>query len=53
MGIAGGAPGMNAVVEAGLPGGYDLIVLTNPTRRPPSASRGSCAGGSAPPIRTD
>jgi len=37
MGIAGGAPGINAVVEAGLPGGYDLIVLTN--LDPPAAER--------------
>jgi len=29
MGIAGGAPGLNAVVETGPPGGYDLIVLAN------------------------
>lgn len=29
FGIAGGAPGLNAVVETDLPGGYDLIVLAN------------------------
>ncbi|HCU13501.1 MAG TPA: hypothetical protein DGB72_15400 [Gemmatimonadetes bacterium] len=29
LGIAGGSGGMNAVVEGGLPGGYDLIVLAN------------------------
>lgn len=37
VGIAGGAPGVNAVVEAALPGGYDLIVLTN--LDPPAAER--------------
>jgi D-alanyl-D-alanine carboxypeptidase len=37
MGIAGGAPGINASVETGLPGGYDLIVLTN--LDPPAAER--------------
>jgi D-alanyl-D-alanine carboxypeptidase len=37
IGIAGGAPGINASVEAGLPGGYDLIVLTN--LDPPAAER--------------
>jgi D-alanyl-D-alanine carboxypeptidase len=26
IGIAGGAPGLNAVLETGLPGGYDIIV---------------------------
>ena len=36
-GIAGGAPGTNAIVEAGLPGGYDLIVLAN--LDPPAAER--------------
>ena len=37
IGIAGGAPGINAVVEGDLPGGYDLIVLTNVG--PPAAER--------------
>lgn len=37
MGIAGGAPGLNAVVEGDLPGGYDLIVLAN--LGPPAAER--------------
>jgi CubicO group peptidase (beta-lactamase class C family) len=37
MGIAGGAPGLNAVVEGDLPGGYDLIVLAN--LDPPAAER--------------
>ena len=37
MGIAGGAPGMNAVVEGDLPGGYDLIVLAN--LDPPAGER--------------
>ena len=29
MGIAGGSPGVNAAVEAGLRGGYNVIVLCN------------------------
>ena len=29
LAIAGGAPGLNAVVETDLPGGYDVIVLAN------------------------
>jgi D-alanyl-D-alanine carboxypeptidase len=29
LGIGGGAPGINAVLEGDLPGGYDLVVLTN------------------------
>lgn len=29
IGVAGGAPGLNAAVEGDLPGGYDLIVLAN------------------------
>ncbi len=29
LGAAGGAPGVNAMIEAGMPGGYDLIVLAN------------------------
>lgn len=37
LGIAGGAGGMNAVVEGDLPGGYDLIVLAN--LDPPTAER--------------
>ena len=37
LGIAGGAPGMNAVVEGDLPGGYDLVVLAN--LDPPTAER--------------
>ena len=35
IGIAGGAPGINAVVDGDLPGGYDLIVLSNAS--PPAA----------------
>jgi CubicO group peptidase (beta-lactamase class C family) len=35
IGAAGGSGGINAVMEGGLPGGYDLIVLTN--LDPPSA----------------
>jgi D-alanyl-D-alanine carboxypeptidase len=37
MGIAGGAPGLNAVLETDLPGGYDLIVLAN--LDPPAAEQ--------------
>jgi CubicO group peptidase (beta-lactamase class C family) len=37
IGIAGGAPGLNAVVDGDLPGGYDLIVLAN--LDPPTAMR--------------
>jgi CubicO group peptidase (beta-lactamase class C family) len=37
VGIAGGAPGLNAAVEGDLPGGYDVIVLAN--LDPPSAER--------------
>ena len=37
LGIAGGAPGINAVVEGELPGGYDLVVLAN--LDPPAAQR--------------
>jgi CubicO group peptidase (beta-lactamase class C family) len=29
MGIAGGAPGLNAALETGLPGGYAIVVLSN------------------------
>ncbi len=36
-GIAGGAPGINAVMEASMPGGYTLIVLSN--YDPPSAMK--------------
>lgn len=37
FGIAGGAPGINSVLEGGLPGGYDLVVLGN--LDPPAAQR--------------
>ena len=37
LGIAGGSPGVNAVLEGDLPGGYDLIVLAN--LDPPAAER--------------
>lgn len=37
LGVAGGAGGLNAVVEGELPGGYDLIVLAN--LDPPAAER--------------
>jgi len=37
LGIAGGSGGINAVVEGGLPGGYDLVVLAN--LDPPAAER--------------
>lgn len=37
VGIAGGAPGLNAAVEGDLPGGYDVIVLAN--LDPPAAER--------------
>jgi len=37
LGVAGGAPGINAVVEGEIPGGYDLVVLTN--LDPPAAMR--------------
>ena len=37
IGIAGGAGGLNAVLEGDLPGGYDLIVLAN--LDPPAAER--------------
>jgi D-alanyl-D-alanine carboxypeptidase len=29
IGVGGGSPGVNAMLEGGLPGGYDLVVLTN------------------------
>ena len=29
LGISGGAPGLNATLETGLPGGYHLVVLAN------------------------
>ena len=37
IGAAGGAPGINAVVEGDLPGGYDLVVMAN--LDPPAAER--------------
>ncbi|CAN5874705.1 hypothetical protein BH23GEM9_BH23GEM9_07740 [soil metagenome] len=37
VGIAGGAPGLNAAVEGDLPGGYDIIVLANMS--PPAAEQ--------------
>lgn len=37
VGIAGGAGGLNGVLEGDLPGGYDLIVLAN--MDPPAAER--------------
>lgn len=37
LGVAGGSGGVNAVVEGGLPGSYDLIVLAN--FDPPAAQR--------------
>ncbi|HEU5261892.1 MAG TPA: serine hydrolase domain-containing protein [Gemmatimonadales bacterium] len=37
FGIAGGAPGLNAVAEAGLPGGLDLVAMAN--LDPPAAQR--------------
>jgi D-alanyl-D-alanine carboxypeptidase len=37
VGIAGGAPGLNAVMEGDLGGGYDVIVLANLS--PPAAER--------------
>ena len=37
VGIAGGAPGLNAAVEGDLPGGYDVIVLAN--LDPPAAEK--------------
>ena len=37
VGIAGGAPGLNATVDGDLPGGYDVIVLAN--LDPPAAER--------------
>jgi len=41
IGIAGGAPGLNAVMEGELAGGYDVIVLANSD--PPAAERMSRA----------
>jgi CubicO group peptidase (beta-lactamase class C family) len=35
VGVAGGAPGLNAVLESGLPGGYTILVMSN--YDPPSA----------------
>ena len=37
VGIAGGAPGINAILDGDLPGGYDLIVLAN--LDPPAAEK--------------
>ncbi len=37
IGVAGGAPGLNAVLETALPGGYTIIVLSN--YDPPSAEK--------------
>jgi hypothetical protein len=37
IGVAGGAPGLNAVVEGAMPGGFDLVVLANVD--PPGAER--------------
>lgn len=37
VGVAGGAPGLNAVMEGDLEGGYDVIVLANLS--PPAAER--------------
>ena len=37
IGVAGGSGGTNAIVEGGLPGGYDLVVLAN--LDPPAAER--------------
>jgi hypothetical protein len=37
MGIAGGAPGINAAVESDLKGGFDIIVMSN--YDPPAAER--------------
>jgi len=37
VGVAGGAPGLNAAIEGDLPGGYDVIVLAN--LDPPAAER--------------
>jgi D-alanyl-D-alanine carboxypeptidase len=37
IGAAGGAPGLNALIEGDLPGGYDLVVMAN--LDPPAAER--------------
>lgn len=37
VGVAGGAPGINAVLEGDMPGGYDLIVMAN--MDPPAAQQ--------------
>ncbi len=37
IGVAGGAPGINTVVDGDLPGGYDVVVLSNFS--PPTAER--------------
>lgn len=52
IGVAGGAPGLNAAMEGDLPGGYDVIVLAN--LDPPAAERvarlirAALGGGSNP-----
>jgi len=44
MGIGGGAPGINALLEAGMPGGYTLVILAN--LDPPAAEAlGRAVGG--------
>lgn len=37
LGVAGGAPGINSTLDGDLPGGYDLVVLSN--LDPPAAER--------------
>lgn len=37
IGIAGGAPGLNAIMEGDMPGGYDVIVMAN--LDPPAATQ--------------
>ena len=37
LGVAGGAPGINSTLDGDLPGGYDLVVLSN--LDPPAAMR--------------
>lgn len=37
LGVAGGAPGINAILEGALPGGYDLAVMAN--MDPPTAEQ--------------
>jgi len=55
LGIGGGAPGLNAAIEGGLPGGYDLVVLAN--LDPPAAQRAArlirgMLGATDGPMRT-